>query len=42
MNKNDTVTKELTIKKVKNGNVTVYEIDGQRYVLEHKNQYKGR
>lgn len=37
----DTFKAEVTIKKVKKGNATVVEISGQRYILDHKDRYKG-
>ena len=41
MDVNDTFKAEVTIKKVKKGNATVIEINGQRYILDHKDQYRG-
>lgn len=41
MKKGDTFKTEVTIQKVKKGNATVIEIDGQRYILDHKDSYRG-
>lgn len=32
---------EIKVKKVKRGNVTVIEVNGQRYILDHKDRYRG-
>lgn len=32
----------VTVKKVKKGTPTVIEYEGRRYILEHKDQYRGR
>ena len=39
--KGDTIERKIIVDKVKKGVPTVLIIEGKRYVLEHKNQYKG-
>lgn len=39
--KGDKLTKEVTVEKVRKGNVTVLKIDDKRYILQHKDQFKG-
>lgn len=41
LKKGDTYRPIVHIQKVKNDVPTVLKVSGQRYVLEHKDQYKG-
>lgn len=41
LKKGDMYRPRVHIKKVKNGLPTIIELSGQRYILEHKDQFKG-